>query len=544
MGELMHGYPHLELEGEAGTIVEILYAPYLLGGKFPLRANIGRRPLTDRIILNKGKTVWDALEIRDMRYILMAFRNTDKPVSLGFAGLKKTDYPFESSGSFSVPKEPDIEWLWQASVNTVNAVTTDAYVDNYREKRQYSQTSYYASRANYAAFGDSYLQRRYLVQISQEQQSNGLFPVKAPKEFMTAVGFDSFLDGSIFWVLGLHDYFLHTGDTSTVRELLPSAVSFLDLLRRWENQEGIIESPPFSYWIDHADLDRSGANFSFNALYLLTMQDFMAIQKWMGNDEEALEYEKRIKKLRLNLRNRFWNTDQKLFSDALVGDKMSAKFTEHSNSLAIVAGIATPEQEKEIVKEILENKSARLVPAVLFTHYVAEALFTSGHGNEALSMLKNRYGNMKKNGSQTLWEEWSLSVSKRTGRFEPNNKRANAQGENTFPAYSLTRWVLGVEPVKPGMAEVILSCNLCGLTEVKGAMPSPKGTIHVAWENGKKGISLEVEVPDGMHVKVDLNSEDIWEKKMMSLDGQNFVINKLSSGTIEVPAGRHILKFY
>ncbi len=158
--------------------------------------------------------------------------------------------------------------------------------------------------------------------------------------------------------------------------------------------------------------------------------------------------------------------------------------------------------------------------------------------------IKNRYGNMKKDGSQTLWEEWSLTVSKRTGRFEPNNKRANAQGENTFPAYSLTRWVLGVQPVKPGMAEVILSCNLCGHTEVKGAMPSPKGNIHVAWKNGKKGISLEVEVPDGMHVKVDLNSEDLREKKMMSLDGQNFVINKLSSGTIEVPAGRHILKFY
>ena len=358
------------------------------------------------------------------------------------------------------------------------------------------------------------------------------------------MGFASFLDGSIFWVLGLHDYFLHTGDTSTVRELLPSAVSFLDLLRRWENQEGIIESPPYSYWIDHADLDRSGANFSFNALYLLTMQDFMAILKWIGNDEEALEYEKRIAKLRLNLRNRFWNTDQKLFSDALVGDNLSAKFTEHSNSLAIVAGIATPEQEKEIVKEILENESARLVPAVLFMHYVAEALFTSGHGNEALSMLKNRYGNMKKNGSQTLWEEWSMSVTKRTGRFEPNNRRAYAQGENAFPAYSLMRWVLGVQPVKPGMSEVLLTCNLCGLSKIKGAVPSPKGVIHMAWNKGKKEISIEVQIPEGLDVEVDLSSEDIKEKKMISLDGQEFAIEKQSNGSFDIPAGKHILKFY
>jgi hypothetical protein len=417
-------------------------------------------------------------------------------------------------------------------------------VDNYREKRQYSQTSYYAARGNYAAFGDSYLQRRYLVQIAQEQQSNGLFPVKAPKEFMPTNRFDSFLDGSIFWVMGLHDYFLHTGDTSTVRELLPSAVKFLNLLRGWENDEGIIESPPYGYWIDHADLDRSGANFSFNALYLLIMQDYMAVLKWLGNDEEALEYEKRITKLRLNMRSKFWDGDQKLFSDALVGDKLSAKFTEHSNSLAIVAGIATPEQEKEIVKEILDPNSDRLVPAVLFMHFITESLFMSGNGKEALSLLKNCYGDMKKEGSQTLWEEWSLSVSKRTGRSEPNIKRANAQGENAFPAYSLTRWVLGVQPVKPGMAEVILSCNLCGLPEVKGAMPSPEGNINVAWENGKKVVSLEVDVPNGMHVKVDLNSQDLREKKMLSLDGQEFAVEKLNNGSFDIPVGKHFLKFY
>jgi len=31
---------------------------------------------------------------------------------------------------------------------------------------------------------------------------------------------------------------------------------------------------------------------------------------------------------------------------------------------------------------------------------------------------------------------------------------------------------------------------------------------------------------------------------MVALDGQNLVINKLSSGTIEVPPGRHMLSYY
>ena len=308
--------------------------------------------------------------------------------------------------------------------------------------------------------------------------------------------------------------------------------------------DGIIESPPFGYWIDHADLDRSNANFAFNALYLLTMKDYRDILRWMGDDKEAQKFEDKIASLRVNMHNRFWDPEEKLFCEAVDGERRSTKFSEHANSLAIVTGIATPEQEAEIVNEIIDNNSARLVPAVLFMHFIAEALFVSGHGKEAVSLLKSRYGSMKKDGSPTLWEEWSMSVTHRSGRFEPINRRAYAQGENAFPAYSLMRWVLGVQPVKPGLSEVVLSCNLCGLSEVEGAVPTPRGTIQMAWKKGKKAISLEVQVPEGLELKVDLTSEDLRGKKMVAMDGQNFVINELSSGTIEVPAGRHNLKFY
>jgi hypothetical protein len=198
IGELMHGYPKLEIEGEAGTIVEVIYAPHLLRGKFPLRPDINKRPMTDRIILGRGKTFWDAIEMRDLRYLMITVRNTNKPVLLHFAGLIRTDYPFTSQGSFSVNKDDELEWIWKASLNTLNAVATDAYVDNYREKRQYSQTSYYASRTSFAAFGDKYLQRRYLMQIAQEQESDGFLPVSSPAT-MTLFRQNIFLMAVIFF---------------------------------------------------------------------------------------------------------------------------------------------------------------------------------------------------------------------------------------------------------------------------------------------------------------------------------------------------------
>jgi hypothetical protein len=66
----------------------------------------------------------------------------------------------------------------------------------------------------------------------------------------------------------------------------------------------------------------------------------------------------------------------------------------------------------------------------------------------------------------------------------------------------------------------------------------------MAWKKGARGISLEIEVPDGIHVKVDLKSEDLRDKKMLSLDGREFAIEKLGNGNFDIPAGKHTLKFY
>lgn len=229
----------------------------------------------------------------------------------------------------------------------------------------------------------------------------------------------------------------------------------------------------------------------------------------------------------------------KLFSDTWTEKGLSSKFSEHSNSLAIVAGIATEEQRKHILKELIENKSRRLVPAVTFMHYVIESVFMSGQGQQAISMLKDRYRHMQQEGTETLWEEWGLTVSKKSGVFTPNGSRSVAQGENTFIAYSLTKWVLGIQLVKPGMAKVKLSCNLCGNNEIKGSMPTPKGEIKVAWKKLSNGISLDVVVPEGIKAYVNIKDMNL-KKNAISMDK----IVQASLGTeLHIPEGRHIINF-
>ena len=97
------------------------------------------------------------------------------------AGLRRIEYPFVQKGSFHTPDCPELQTLWQAAARTIQVCTTDAYTDNYRERRQYAQTAYYACLGNYPVFGDAALQRRYLTQIADEQLPNGIMPAYAPR---------------------------------------------------------------------------------------------------------------------------------------------------------------------------------------------------------------------------------------------------------------------------------------------------------------------------------------------------------------------------
>jgi hypothetical protein len=219
LGEVCYGAPVLELRAEAGTEVQVVSSPYLLDGKIP--SPVVASEYIDRLICSGGRDEWEAFYKKPVRWLAVVGE-----VDVDFAGVRCDEYPFEEKGFFQCSEKPEFEALWKASAKTVKVCTTDAYTDNYRERRQYAQTAYYACLGNYAVFGDTALQRRYLMQIAQEQLPNGIMPAYAPRhgdDFMVI------LDSNCFWIRGLHQYLLYSGDEKTVRELLPAARNLMEL---------------------------------------------------------------------------------------------------------------------------------------------------------------------------------------------------------------------------------------------------------------------------------------------------------------------------
>jgi len=500
-GTVINGMPRLDIEGPAGTVVDVMCAPFVVNDTFT--ANIVDSLLIDRIILSGQRDKWEATYFKPTRYLGIAIRGADGPVQVHAAGIHQISYPFEIKGSLHTPENPWFEDCWKAAAKTIDVCTTDAYTDNYRERRQYVQTAYFAALGNYWTFGDMALQRRYLKQAAEEQEANGMMPAYAP---LHGDDFMVILDGNTSWIRGLRNYLLYSGDFETVRELLPAGRKLMSLLNSFTNDMGLFNNPPYSYWLDHAPLDRRGANLCMNGHYLGTLQDWADILDWM-HEPGAEQLRSRADTLRASLSREFWNPDKGLFCDAWIDGEQSEVFSEHGNALALIMHVATEEQGKIIAEQLLrdddENYVTRdtgtVIATPLMAYFLQRGLAQYGYAEESLVMFQDRFDKMLDPATnQTLWEEWWRDGTGRTGKLVRGRTRSDAQTESAFPPALFGELILGIQPVKPGLKEIELSIPECGLNDIKGSLPTPMGLLSVEW-NLKRG-ELDIEIPEGMLV--------------------------------------------
>ena len=498
--ELVSGYPYIEAKGRPGTIIDINYVPYLVDDVFI--PGIMLDTWADRLVLSGREDKWEGTELRPFRYMSLTVRG-EGTVEISRAGVTREQYPFQQNGSISVPGDSFVEKLWKAGEKTIRAVTTDGYTDNYHENRQYVQTSYYASRGNYTSFFDTYLQRRYLIQHSQDQLPNGMIPMWAP--WIIYEGnqqVPGIFEANHFWLMGLRDYFLHTGDTLTTGDLLMSAERCALAINRMQLENNLIHKPPYPYWIDWAKLAQGDQNFIINALQLLAFRQYAELLTWLDSPRKAARWNREADLLAVSLA-RFWDEEAGLFADNLNNGVRDKNFSEHANSLAIVTGVAGPEQVQSILDKLINNhRTGVMEEATLFNYWVAEALAGEGKVTEAIDMLRRKYSHMLEDELGTLWENPNLfaeNVGDRSSsapdRFTERSWSA-AQAENAFPPNILSRYILGLHPTAPGMSEMRFSGFLSPYPSFSGTVPTPHGDILV----GLRDNRYELNVPAGINV--------------------------------------------
>jgi hypothetical protein len=288
------------------------------------------------------------------------------------------------------------------------------------------------------------------------------------------------------------------------------------LLSRYVTDDGLLTNPPFPYWLDHAVLDRRGANLLLNGHYLSALKAIQEVYLLLGLQRSPLKPQS-IEHLEGSLRTHFWNETMGAFVDAVFDGQQSPKCSEHGQAVMLMHGLVNMRQRDRLLATLrasddhdrisrTDTGMTLVTPAML--GMLLQGLCHIGELDLAIGMLTERFEPMLANGDNgTLWEEWWLHGTGRGGKFARMNGRSDAQTESAFAPWIFARYVLGLEPRGIGCNEVVIRYLPADRMDRRsGSIPTPLGTFGIQWTKEGRHISCNVSSPSGIRVRLDLAS--------------------------------------
>lgn len=239
--------------------------------------------------------------------------------------------------------------IYKICLNTLDLCMMEHYVDcPWREQCLYAFDSRNQMLCGYYAFdgGNFEYARANLILLAKSQRADGLLAICSPCGINLAI--PSF---SLHFINAVREYYEHAGDASLFPTLKGTIKGILDAFLAREKNGLVNRFDADGYWnfydwspyID-GEIGRkqaSGSDLMLSSLIILTLKSYKALCDAHGY---AFEYEDTLCRIARATKEQFFDTSTGFFrfSEAV------SEPLELPNSLAILAGLATPDEAKKI----------------------------------------------------------------------------------------------------------------------------------------------------------------------------------------------------
>lgn len=496
-GQLVAGRPRLEVDGEAGVVIDIATAERVDDAGRPVVDLFGSRH-GHRFVLRSGPQSIEQWDWIGFRHLFVSVRGATARIVIRSVTAVTSEDPTHRRGAFACSDDV-LTGVWAAGAHTVRLVTTDLiHGDVAREQRQWVGDMQPALGAILFALGGTTIARRGLQLIAEAEPFAGFLPMYAPGDYR-AVG-TTIPDFTLRWVLALEEYVRWSGDTSFAAEVYPVLLRSMHAFDPFVDQAGMVADLPYWHFIDWADVGRAGPSGPMNGLYALALDAASRLAIIVGDARQAARLRRSGARARSAMRARLQ------IHDGLFRDTPDGPVSQHTNALAILASVASPTAIGRIAAALGDRARLRVTAAGRivsaedaaadydplrhmvvaqpgFMGFVLRALAAARRHDLALEVMRDWWGPMAPSG--TCWETWS-------GRHSRCHPWATA------PTAQLPRIVLGVKGIERGWSKVHIDPFVGELTWARGRIPTPHGEMAIAWTRDEAGIALEVDVPDGV----------------------------------------------
>lgn len=490
--------------GNEGTIV-LNYAEALYDEN---RAKNNRNEIEGKTISGRRDTIFadgtefqefTSLSWRTYRYIQINVTTKSDPLVIEDIYGTFTGYPFEMNAKI-VSGIDEIDQIMDIGWRTARLCAVETYMDcPYYEKLQYIGDGRIQMMISYYNSGDDRLAKNALNLWDNSRQKDGYTLSRYPDTQSQVIP-----PYSLWHISALYDYMMHGKDKDFVKTKLLGSRQILNYFIDHVEEDGSLKNVPgwnFSDWVPEwrmgvAPVSEDGSSALIDLQLLLALQSAISIEKNEGIAEYVSLYENIASKLEKTIRQKYWDNEKGLFADTPLKDQ----FSQHSNSLAIIAGLTNENESYEIAEKILNDTSLSQA-TIYFKYYLHLALAKAGFGNQYLDWLDIWRRNIDL--GLTTWGE--------TSQVETTRSDCHAWGSS--PNIEFFRIILGIESDAPYFEKVVIKPNLGDIEKISGYMPHSQGTISVDYTQSQNGLYAEIELPET------ITGTFIWNNEVYVLEG-------------------------
>ncbi|MFV0269863.1 MAG: hypothetical protein ACK5HT_22310, partial [Draconibacterium sp.] len=278
----------------------------------------------DYLDINRQFPTDETTDTRAFRYIYAVW---EEGISFQEISALYKYLPLEQKGTFEC-SDSLLNRIYDVSLYTLQLTTREFHLDGIKRDRWiWSGDALQSYLMNFYSFCDEGVNTRTLYTL------RGHDPVK--------MHINTILDYSFYWMIGIYDHFLYTGDSAFVKQIYPQMKTLMDFCLERTNKNGFVEGLTGDWvFIDWAPIEKDG-EISFQQLLLARSLEAMALSAEIANDQAFAERcKKQSETIRQQIVDVFWSDERGAFLHKRKDGVLDNTVTRYANMFSILFGYA------------------------------------------------------------------------------------------------------------------------------------------------------------------------------------------------------------
>jgi hypothetical protein len=282
--------------------------------------------------------------------------------------------------------------LDQIACHTLRECMQDVFEDGpKRDRRLWMGDLRMQALANYETFRNYDLVKRCLYLFAGTMMDGGRIGACLFTEPKIEVDDTVMFDYSLFYIPTLLDYYKATGDMETLRELAPTALHQLEVVRPYFGENHLVKDSNMLGWcfVDwNLGLNKQA---SAQGIYLYCLKAAIEMAGLLGVNTQTLQEDFSAKKAAAEL---LWNG-----SFYVSGENQQVSW---ASQVWMTLGGAT-NGDAQLLERLEQTSAEAMVTPYMYHNYI-DALLTVGQKEKALQVMDAYWGGMMDDGADTFWE--------------------------------------------------------------------------------------------------------------------------------------------